>query len=103
MLTCHTRAVLGLIIGGIFVQFASWPWVFWFVALVALPISAICCFLVPSPHRAVDDLHAYLLLRPTLIEKSYEIGLWVARNVWTLKPVACGLAHASICVHLRRE
>ena len=49
-------SVLGLIIGAIFVQYANWSWVFWFVALVALPISAICCFLVPSPHRAVDDL-----------------------------------------------
>ena len=50
------RLVLGLIIGAIFVQYANWSWVFWFVALVALPISAVCCFLVPSPHRVVDDL-----------------------------------------------
>lgn len=44
--------MLGLIIGAIFVQFASWSWVFWFVALVALPIAAICVFLIPTqePH-----------------------------------------------------
>ena len=46
-------AVLGLIIGAIFVQFASWPWVFWFVSFVAVPISLICIFLIPGekPHR----------------------------------------------------
>ncbi|EIW52899.1 MFS general substrate transporter [Trametes versicolor FP-101664 SS1] len=47
--------VLGLIIGAIFVQFASWSWVFWFVALVALPIAAICVFLIPTqePHLEI--------------------------------------------------
>ena len=47
--------MLGLIIGAIFVQFASWPWVFWFVSFVAVPISLVCIFLIPGekPHR--DD------------------------------------------------
>ncbi|KAI0704972.1 major facilitator superfamily domain-containing protein [Cytidiella melzeri] len=43
--------VLGLIIGAIFVQVASWSWVFWFVALIAIPIGLLCTFLVPSPVR----------------------------------------------------
>ncbi|KAJ3528558.1 hypothetical protein NM688_g7983 [Phlebia brevispora] len=46
--------VLGLIIGAIFVQFANWSWVFWFVAIIAIPIGLVCFFLVPNPHRAVD-------------------------------------------------
>ncbi|KAI0337830.1 MFS general substrate transporter [Trametopsis cervina] len=41
--------VLGLIIGAIFVEFANWSWVFWFVALVAIPIGFLCMFLVPDP------------------------------------------------------
>ncbi|THG96869.1 hypothetical protein EW026_g5038 [Hermanssonia centrifuga] len=47
--------VLGLIIGAIFVEFASWPWVFWFVALVAIPIGLLCVFLVPQPNRGIDE------------------------------------------------
>ncbi|OJT09253.1 Cephamycin export protein CmcT [Trametes pubescens] len=46
--------VLGLIIGAIFVQFASWSWVFWFVALVALPIAAICVFLIPTQEPRLE-------------------------------------------------
>ncbi|KAI0641791.1 MFS general substrate transporter [Trametes meyenii] len=48
--------VLGLIIGAIFVQYASWNWVFWFVALVALPISALCIFLIPAQEPRLDDV-----------------------------------------------
>ncbi|EIN04996.1 MFS general substrate transporter [Punctularia strigosozonata HHB-11173 SS5] len=40
--------VLGLIIGAIFVQFTSWPWVFWFAAIVALPLAGMCVFLIPK-------------------------------------------------------
>jgi MFS family permease len=39
--------VLGLIIGAIFVQYASWRWVFWFVTLIALPVAGLCAWLVP--------------------------------------------------------
>ncbi|GJE93570.1 MFS general substrate transporter [Phanerochaete sordida] len=47
--------VLGLIIGAIFVQFASWPWVFWFVAILAIPIGGLCMWLAPTPHRGIDE------------------------------------------------
>ena len=47
--------VLGLIIGAIFVQFTSWSWVFWFVAIVAIPVGLVCFLLVPNPHRAIDE------------------------------------------------
>ncbi|KAI0654324.1 MFS general substrate transporter [Cubamyces menziesii] len=48
--------VLGLIIGAIFIQYASWSWVFWFVALVALPISAICILLIPAQEPRLEDV-----------------------------------------------
>jgi MFS family permease len=38
---------LGLIIGAIFVQYASWRWVFWFVTLIAMPVAGLCAWLVP--------------------------------------------------------
>ncbi|KAI0739621.1 MFS general substrate transporter [Daedaleopsis nitida] len=50
--------VLGLIIGAIFVQYASWQWVFWFVALVCMPIAAVCIFLIPKQEPRVEDLSA---------------------------------------------
>jgi MFS family permease len=40
--------VTGLIIGALFVQLASWHWVFWFVAVVALPMALACFFLIPD-------------------------------------------------------
>ncbi|KAL4244770.1 MFS transporter superfamily protein [Abortiporus biennis] len=39
---------LGLIIGAVFVEFATWGWVFWFVAIVSIPISGACFLLVPE-------------------------------------------------------
>ncbi|KZT01861.1 MFS general substrate transporter [Laetiporus sulphureus 93-53] len=45
--------VLGLIIGAIFVQYASWSWVFWFVAMVAFPIAIICLVLVPPQEENI--------------------------------------------------
>ncbi|KAI0357081.1 MFS general substrate transporter [Trametes cingulata] len=48
--------VLGLTIGAIFVQFASWSWVFWFVALIALPIAACCIFLIPTQEPRLEDI-----------------------------------------------
>ncbi|KAH9840667.1 MFS general substrate transporter [Rhodofomes roseus] len=45
--------VLGLIIGGIFVQYANWSWVFWFVAIVAALITVMCLLLVPPQEPKV--------------------------------------------------
>ena len=55
--TCSTAIlpVLGLIIGAIFVQFASWSWVFWFVALVCAPIALSCIFLIPKQEPRLDE------------------------------------------------
>ncbi|KAF8599786.1 MFS general substrate transporter [Ceratobasidium sp. AG-I] len=43
-----TGNVLGTLVGAILVQYASWRWVFWFIALIALPIAASCVYLIPK-------------------------------------------------------
>ncbi|KAI0699504.1 MFS general substrate transporter [Cerioporus squamosus] len=48
--------VLGLIIGAIFVQWTTWSWVFWFVALVCMPIAVLCIFVIPKQEPKVDDI-----------------------------------------------
>ena len=50
--------MLGLIIGAIFVQWATWSWVFWFVALVCMPIAVLCIFLIPKQESHPDDVAA---------------------------------------------
>ena len=40
-------AVLGLFIGAVLVQYASYHWVFWFVAIVAIPVALGCIFIIP--------------------------------------------------------
>jgi predicted MFS family arabinose efflux permease len=42
-----TRAVLGLFIGAVLVRYASYHWVFWFVAIVAFPVALCCLFMIP--------------------------------------------------------
>ncbi|EKM53820.1 uncharacterized protein PHACADRAFT_125786 [Phanerochaete carnosa HHB-10118-sp] len=42
--------VLGAIISGLFVQYASYRWVFWFVAIVALPSAIVCLVFIPDRH-----------------------------------------------------
>ncbi|KAF9242845.1 major facilitator superfamily domain-containing protein [Melanogaster broomeanus] len=39
--------VLGLIIGAMFVQWASFHWIFWFVGLACAPVALGCMFLIP--------------------------------------------------------
>ena len=52
----HSRySVLGLLIGAILVQFADWQWVFWFAAIVALPVATISVILIPAK-TGHDDL-----------------------------------------------
>ncbi|KAI0791390.1 MFS general substrate transporter [Abortiporus biennis] len=47
--------VLGLIIGAIFVEFATWKWVFWFVAVIAIPIASACTILIPEQTANPSD------------------------------------------------
>ncbi|OJA09891.1 hypothetical protein AZE42_06756 [Rhizopogon vesiculosus] len=49
--------VLGLLIGAMFVQWASYHWVFWFVSIVAVPVALGCFFIIPSQiARTTDSL-----------------------------------------------
>ncbi|KAG0700177.1 major facilitator superfamily [Suillus ampliporus] len=41
-------SVGGLVIGAMFVQWASYHWVFWFAACVALPVALTSVFIIPS-------------------------------------------------------
>ncbi|KAH7886565.1 MFS general substrate transporter, partial [Phlebopus sp. FC_14] len=41
--------VLGVVIGALFISYATWPWVFWMVAIVAMIIAASCTILIPNP------------------------------------------------------
>jgi len=43
--------VLGLIIGALFVSFATWPWVFFFSTIVSAVITSAFIFLVPNIHQ----------------------------------------------------
>lgn len=42
-----TCAVLGLFIGAVLVRYASYHWIFWFVAIIAIPIAMCCLFIIP--------------------------------------------------------
>ena len=39
--------VLGVFIGAVLVQYASYHWVFWFVAIVAISVALGCLFIIP--------------------------------------------------------
>ena len=41
-------AVLGLVVGAVFVQFASWNWIFWLVTIICVPVVGITVFLIPN-------------------------------------------------------
>ncbi|KAG9312486.1 major facilitator superfamily domain-containing protein [Chiua virens] len=42
-----TANVLGLFIGAVLDQYASYHWVFWFVAIIAIPVATACIFIIP--------------------------------------------------------
>ncbi|KAG2070574.1 MFS general substrate transporter [Suillus decipiens] len=47
--------VLGLTIGAMFVQWASYHWVFWFVAIVAVPAALACVVIIPPEISNTKD------------------------------------------------
>ncbi|KAG2031439.1 major facilitator superfamily domain-containing protein [Suillus americanus] len=47
----------GLVIGAMFVQWASYHWVFWFVACVAFPVALICILIIPSQIGETTGTH----------------------------------------------
>ncbi|EGN97460.1 hypothetical protein SERLA73DRAFT_75140 [Serpula lacrymans var. lacrymans S7.3] len=44
--------------GAIFVEYASWHWVFWFVAIVALPVALGCIFVIPPQPKPLDHFES---------------------------------------------
>lgn len=43
--------ISGILIGAVLVQYAGWPWIFWFVAIVGVGIAIICFFLIPKANN----------------------------------------------------
>lgn len=50
-------SVFGIVIGAVFVQSASWHWIFWFLALVTIPIALVCTIFVPPEAEAPKSLY----------------------------------------------
>jgi len=46
--------VLGLLIGAVLVQKASYHWVFWFSAFIAIPVALGCVFIIPADIASYD-------------------------------------------------
>ncbi|KAG1895789.1 major facilitator superfamily domain-containing protein [Suillus fuscotomentosus] len=46
---------LGFLIAAMFVQWASYHWVFWFVAIVAVPAALACAFIIPPEIANTKD------------------------------------------------
>ncbi|KAG1841900.1 major facilitator superfamily domain-containing protein [Suillus subalutaceus] len=47
--------VLGLMIGAMFAEWASYHWVFWFTAIVAVPVALTCVFIIPPEISKTTD------------------------------------------------
>ncbi|QRW24729.1 major facilitator superfamily transporter [Rhizoctonia solani] len=59
----------GTIIGAILVEYASWRWIFWIIAIISIPAAAACVFLIPSSPRnnkakasQLDALGVFILI-----------------------------------------
>ncbi|EIN11084.1 MFS general substrate transporter [Punctularia strigosozonata HHB-11173 SS5] len=49
--------VIGLVLGAVFVQRASWKWIFYFEAMVSLPIALLCLVVIPNNIQQRDNTH----------------------------------------------
>jgi hypothetical protein len=55
--TAHAlHAVGGVLIGALFVQLASWRWVFWFTSVLSLPVAGLVLLLTPAQPLTGDRL-----------------------------------------------
>ncbi len=43
-----TVSVLAILIGALFVQYTSWPWIFYFTAILGTLIAVVTFFLIPT-------------------------------------------------------
>ena len=46
--------MLGLIIGALFVQYTSWPWIFYFTAIMGSTIGITCFILIPKSTKPIS-------------------------------------------------
>ena len=46
--------IVGILIGAVLVQYASWSWIFWFVAILAISIATLSFFLIPNAPRDTE-------------------------------------------------
>ncbi|KAI0049700.1 MFS general substrate transporter [Auriscalpium vulgare] len=72
--------VLGIVIGGVFVQWASWRWDYWFTCMMGLPIAIISILITPQsaprPHKPSWrrlDLGGVVLITAAIILFIYGI------------------------------
>ncbi|KAJ8592754.1 MFS general substrate transporter [Rhizopogon salebrosus TDB-379] len=48
-------SIFGLLFGAMLVEWASYHWVFWFAAIVALPVATACVFIIPPQIAKTTD------------------------------------------------
>ncbi|EUC54872.1 MFS general substrate transporter [Rhizoctonia solani AG-3 Rhs1AP] len=53
--TGATGNVLGTIVGALFAEYTSWKWIFWLIAIIAVPISITCIVLIPKTARNKEN------------------------------------------------
>jgi len=73
--------VLGVIIGAVIVSYASWPWIFYVTAIVALLVATACTFLIPNPHRQNKHSQLEQFRRLDMSGSTLLIGKRCARMV----------------------
>jgi MFS family permease len=71
-------AVTGLIIGALFVSYATWPWVFYFMSIVGFFLAIGVAILSPSPQRPPATIaeKALRFRRLDLVGVSILTGEW---------------------------
>ena len=72
-------SVFGIVIGGVLVQFASWSWIFWVTACLAIPTSILCVFLIPT-----QAAHAQRKSSLSKIEELDLVGIFLLTVAFVL-------------------
>ena len=62
--------VIGLLTGAVFVKLASWRWIFWFIAIIALPIAVLSAIFVPQQNGPGNPIR-----QPTFLQKLNSLDL----------------------------
>ncbi|KAJ7163868.1 MFS general substrate transporter, partial [Mycena crocata] len=71
---------LGFVLGGVIVKFSSWRWVFWVIAIVAVPISLASIWLIPvdsikmNTQKKNMDIPGVFLLTASIILLIFSVS-----------------------------